>query len=98
MFLPTASPPLALRRCPDARAFYGISTAAFYDWIAKGLMTPGVSIGARSVAWPEHELQAIAAARIAGQSEAEIKTLVQDLVTARARAVHTSALTSPTQH
>jgi hypothetical protein len=42
------------------------------------------------VGWPAHELDAIAAARIAGKSEDEIRALVKtprkDLVAARAQA------------
>lgn len=78
---------LALRRCQDARAVFGVSTATFYEWIEKGLMTRGVALGARAVAWPRHELEQIAAARIAGKSESDIKALVQDLVAARASLV-----------
>ena len=76
---------LTLVRSPDARAVFGnLPTSTWHEWIASGLMIPGVSIGARSVAYPHHELQAIAAARIAGKSDDEIKTLVQDLVKSRA--------------
>jgi prophage regulatory protein len=77
--------PLSLLRSQDARAVFGnLPTSTFYEHIERGLMTPGVAIGARSVAWPAHECQAIAAARIAGKNEADIKALVQDLVAARA--------------
>jgi prophage regulatory protein len=76
---------LTLRRSQEARAIFGnLPTSTFYEWIERGLMTPGVSIGARSIAWPSHELQALAAARIAGKSDDEIKTLVQNLVKSRA--------------
>ncbi len=76
---------VSLRRSQDARAVFGnLPTSTFYEWIERGLMTPGVAIGARSVAWPLHELERIAAARIAGKSEADIKALVQGLVAARA--------------
>lgn len=77
-------PSILLRRSQEARAIFGnLPDSSWYEWIAAGLMTPGVTIGARSVAWPDHELQAIAAARIAGKTDAEIKTMVQDLVAAR---------------
>jgi prophage regulatory protein len=80
--------PLSLLRSQDARAVFGnLPTSTFYEQIERGLMTPGVSIGARSVAWPDHELQALAAARIAGKSDDEIKTLVKDLVKSRATLV-----------
>lgn len=76
--------PLSLLRSRDARAVFGnLPTSTFYEQIERGVMPPGVSIGARSVAWPDHELQALAAARIAGKSEAEIKALVQELIAAR---------------
>ncbi|MEW5787255.1 MAG: AlpA family phage regulatory protein [Pseudomonadota bacterium] len=76
---------LILRRCDEARAVFGVSTATYYEWISKGLMTPGVSIGVRSVAWPDHELQAIARARVAGLTDDEIKILVKDLMAGRAK-------------
>lgn len=78
--------PLYLRRCPYSCDVFGVRTATFYEWIKLGLMTPGVSIGTRSVAWPDHELRALAAARIAGKSDVEIKQLVRDLIAARAQA------------
>jgi hypothetical protein len=36
--------------------------------------------------WPAHELDAIAAARISGKSEDEIRALVHDLIAARSDA------------
>lgn len=75
---------LTLLRSQEARAVFGnLPTSTFYEWIERGLMSPGVAIGIRSVAWPHHELQAIAAARIAGKQDKEIKALVRDLVAAR---------------
>ena len=46
-------------------------------------MTPPISLGLRSVGWPQYELDALASARIAGKSEDEIRALVLDLVAAR---------------
>lgn len=75
-----------IKRGKDARAQFGIAQSTFYEWIARGLMPPGIALGWRSVGWPAHELDAIAAARIAGKSEEEIRALVQSLVAARADA------------
>ena len=75
-----------IKRGKDARAQFGIASSTFYEWIARGLMPPGIALGWRSVGWPAHELDAIAAARIAGKSESEIRDLVQSLVAARADA------------
>ena len=75
---------LIIRRGKDARAQFGIASSTFYEWIARGLMPPGIALGWRSVGWPAHELDAIAVARIAGKTEDEIRALVRDLVAARA--------------
>ncbi len=42
-----------------------------------------VSLGANSVGWPLHEIDAIIAARVAGKSDDEIRLLVSELETAR---------------
>lgn len=61
----------------------GKSRSSHYEDIKKGCMTPPVSLGGRSVGWPESEIDAINAATIAGKSESEIKTLVKKLVAER---------------
>ena len=75
-----------IKRGKDARAQFGIAQSTFYDWQARGLCPPGISLGIRSVGWPAHELDAIAAARIAGKTEDEIRAIVRDLIAARADA------------
>ena len=45
-----------------------------------------VSLGARAVGWPAHEVDALNAARIAGKPETEIHALVAKLEAARASA------------
>lgn len=57
----------------------GLSRASVYLHVTKGVLTNPVKIGERSAAWPEAEIAAINAARIAGRSEFEIKTLVRRL-------------------
>lgn len=79
-------PGFTLKRAREARAQFGIAQSTFYDWQERGLMPPGIALGLRSVAWPAHELDAIAAARIASKTETEIRALVQDLIAARADA------------
>jgi len=55
------------------------SHASIYNAIRAGLGTKPVAIGQRSVGWPDTEVKAINAARIAGRSEAEIRELVDSL-------------------
>lgn len=70
-------------RLPLSLVRTGYSRSAFYSKIDQGLMTRPVRIGARAVAWPESEIEAILAARVSGVSENEIKALVERLHRAR---------------
>ena len=73
-----------LLRIPQANTLACKSKSGFYEAIAKGLLPPAVKVGIRAAAWPEHELQAINRARIAGRSDDDIRALVQKLVADRA--------------
>jgi prophage regulatory protein len=59
------------------------SHASVYTAIHEGLFTVPVPIGQRAVGWPDHEVKAINAARIAGKSDDQIRELVAKLHTAR---------------
>jgi prophage regulatory protein len=61
----------------------GKSRSSHYCDILEGLFTEPVKIGARSSGWPEHEVDTLNAARIAGKSDAEIRELVLTLMAAR---------------
>ena len=67
-------------RLETAKAASGYrSTASIYSLINKGLWPKPVKINVRSVGWPDGEILAINAARIAGQSDDQIRELVQRL-------------------
>lgn len=70
-------------RLPAVLAGTGLSRSTIYLRIAQGVFTHPVSLGARTVGWPAHEVTAINAARIAGKSETEMRALVQELESAR---------------
>ena len=53
------------------------SHTSIYNAITAGLFTTGVAIGQRSRGWPNYEVSALVAARIAGKSDAEIRELVK---------------------
>ncbi|HEX9433461.1 MAG TPA: AlpA family phage regulatory protein, partial [Burkholderiales bacterium] len=61
----------------------GIKRAWLYAQVKAGLLPRPVSIGGRSRAWPDVELEAINRARVAGKTDAEIKALVKQLEAAR---------------
>lgn len=52
---------------------------SIYQLISVGLFPKGVQLAARSVAWPDNEVEAINAARVAGKTEEEIRALVNRL-------------------
>lgn len=61
----------------------GKKKSSIYRDIHDGLLTRPVSVGARSVGWPSHEIDEIISARIAGKSSDEIKELVVRLMAKR---------------
>lgn len=73
-------------RCKTVLSYTGRSRAALYRDIQLGTFVPPVKIGAQCSVWPRHEHQAIAAARLAGKSDDDIKRLVVELVAQRGAA------------
>ncbi len=74
---------LTIIRRKQVEARTGLSRSTIYLHISQGLWTRPISLGTRAVGWPEHEVAAINAARIAGKSTVEIRELVRKLITAR---------------
>lgn len=70
-------------RLPAVLQARGRSRSAHYLDIQQGLFTPPVAIGFRAVGYPDYEVEALIAARIAGKSNDDIRKLVAELVTAR---------------
>lgn len=71
---------MSILRMPAVKAETGHrSHASIYTAIKAGLFTAGVPIGQRSVGWPDYEVFAINRARIAGQTDDQIKDLVSRL-------------------
>jgi len=75
--------PQTILRLPAVSNETGLSRSTIYLNISKGLWTHPVKIGARAVGWPRYEIFELNAARIAGSSDAEIKSLVIQLEAAR---------------
>ena len=70
---------LKLLKLHGVLALTATSKSTHYQHIKQGLMVEPIQQGAQAVAYPEHEIQAIIAARIAGKSVDEIRTLVASL-------------------
>lgn len=78
--------PRTILRRKQVEAATGSGRSMIYLRVSQGLFPKPVSLGARSVGWPAHEVDAINAARIAGKSDDEIRDLVQRLEVARSAA------------
>lgn len=70
-------------RLPRVKASSGLPRSTLYLRISQGLWTKPIHLGSRSVGWPENEVIALNAARIAGKSNDEIRDLVTRLESAR---------------
>ena len=71
---------MAIWRIETCKAEAGYrSNASIYNLIREGHWTKPVSIGQRSVGWPDDEVRALCAARIAGKTDDEIRELVSRL-------------------
>lgn len=71
---------MAIWRIETCKAEAGYrSNASIYNLIREGLWTKPVAIGQRSVGWPDDEVRALCAARIAGMSDDAIRELVARL-------------------
>lgn len=55
------------------------SHSAPYTSVHEGLLTAPVKLGRRSTGWPDYEIAALLAARIAGKTDDEIRALVVKL-------------------
>jgi prophage regulatory protein len=74
---------LRILRLPDVKSESGLSRSTLYLRITQGLWTKPISLGGRAVGWPDCEVKAINAARIAGKADQEIRDLVVGLEAAR---------------
>lgn len=74
-----------LRR-KEVQAESGYSRSTIYLRISQGLWPKPISLGMRAVGWPASEVEAVNAARIAGQSDEAVRALVARLEASRTRA------------
>ncbi len=82
---------MKLLKLPEVLKLTAKSRSSHYADIKAERMTPPVLLGVHSVAWPDYEINAINAARVAGKSDDEIRALVSDLKMQRTNPLHMSA-------
>ena len=81
---------LSLNRLPQILARTGTSRSQVYRDIGSGIWTPPVVLGSRCSVWPEHEVDALIAARIEGRTREELRELVNALVAQRKNSPRTT--------
>ena len=70
-------------RPSEMKAHTGQAISSAYADVKEGLLPPPIKLGKRASGWIAREIAEIQKARIQGRSEAEIKTLVRDLMRRR---------------
>ena len=83
----------AMLRLPSVKSLTGLSRSTIYSRITAGEFVKPVALGARAVGFPSNEVEAINAARIAGQSTEEIRELVARLHAARKNILQSTSIT-----
>jgi len=74
---------LHIIKLPTLLKNHCISRSTAFTQIKEGLLPPSISLGERSKGFIFSELNAVLGARIAGQSNEQIKVLVKSLVAQR---------------
>lgn len=71
---------MQMLRIPDLKRIKGFkSHASIYQEIKHGLCTSGIALGPRARGWPSNEISILMSARIAGQTDDQIRLLVTRL-------------------
>ena len=76
---------IKILRWPEALERLGISESSYRNGIADGTLPTPIQLCARAVGIPEHELNQVIRARIAGLPDADIRKLVERIHAERAR-------------
>ena len=70
-------------RIKEVKRRVGKAHTATYGDVRTGLLPPPIPLGPRAKGFIEYEIDSVTAARAAGQSDAQIRQLVAELVAAR---------------
>ena len=82
--MPTTSPRQLWPLKPNVLDAIGFKSSAAFAQVAAGLLPPAISYGPHARRYLSDEIQAVVEARAGGANDAQVKTLVQQLVAARA--------------
>ena len=74
---------ISILRRPEVQARLGLPRASLRDEINRGVVTPPLPLGERSVGWPSCEIDQIVSAIIGGWSLEQRQSLVKRLLAER---------------
>lgn len=74
---------ISIERKPEVLKRTGFSRSTLHNRVNQGLFVPPISLGARAVGWPDHEITELLRAMISGTSPDGIKQLVISLIDSR---------------
>jgi len=77
---------ITFERLPSVKARFGFCRSTVYNRVADKLLPEPVPLGGRAVGFPSIELDAIAAAMLAGRTNDELRALVRQLEAQRKNA------------
>ena len=61
----------------------GVGRSSIYEQLKRRLLTQPVRLGVRAKGWPDHEVNALTRARLAGKNDDELREIVAALERAR---------------
>jgi prophage regulatory protein len=71
---------MQILRIEEALRRRGSTRSPHYDDVARGLFTKPIKVnGQRAAGYPEHEVEALIAARVAGATDEQVRRLVNKL-------------------
>jgi prophage regulatory protein len=78
--LPPSLEDVAMVDMAQVLATFGLrAPSVIYEWVSAGTMPPPIRLSARCSRWRTSDVHAIARARIAGQSDDQVRDLVRAL-------------------
>jgi prophage regulatory protein len=75
--------PIKIVRRPEVLQRFGFGNTCLHSRINSGLVPPPCQLGGRAVGWLDHELDVVISALAAGDTDAELRKLVKQLLNRR---------------
>ena len=74
-----------LLRMPEVMSMLGLRKSSIYNMVNEGTLTSPIKMGKKASLWPDYEIQAVVEAIIKSMGKDEMKALVCNLMSSRAK-------------